>query len=126
MNHSIRNSAGSASRHFQTLFMVLAFMLAANLTAAKPRVIISSDIGGTEPDDQESFVRLLLYSNELDIVGLIGTNSQFGNDERGEVQVFKNIIDVYAGVRNNLLSHAEGYPTATYLKSICKYGRRDI
>jgi hypothetical protein len=31
-----------------------------------PRVIILSDIGN-EPDDQMSFVRLLLYSNELDI-----------------------------------------------------------
>src|SRR5580704_4343897 len=30
-----------------------------------PRVVIISDIGN-EPDDQMSFVRLLLYSNELD------------------------------------------------------------
>ena len=39
-----------------------------------PRVIIISDIGN-EPDDQMSLVRLLLYSNELDIEGLIATTS---------------------------------------------------
>ncbi|MBN2233537.1 MAG: DUF1593 domain-containing protein, partial [Opitutales bacterium] len=132
MNPQLRNPTGRASRHLRTLFVVLAVMLGATLTADNPRVIITSDIGGTERDDEQSFVRLLLYSNELDIVGLIGTNSQFGGSERGEVQVFKNIIDVYAGIRNNLqahaqvLAHAAGYPTATYLKSICKYGRRDI
>ena len=40
----------------------------------KPRVIVISDIGN-EPDDQMSLVRLLLYSNELEIEGLIATTS---------------------------------------------------
>ena len=39
-----------------------------------PRVIVISDIGN-EPDDQMSLVRLLLYSNELDIEGLIAATS---------------------------------------------------
>ena len=37
--------------------------------AGHPRVIIISDIGN-EPDDQMSLVRLLVYSNELDIEAL--------------------------------------------------------
>ena len=57
-----------------------------------PRVVVMSDIGGTEPDDQESFVRLLLDANELDLVGLIGANSQFGIN-RGDTRVFEWIID---------------------------------
>lgn len=40
----------------------------------KPRMIVISDIGN-EPDDQMSLVRLLLYSNELDIEGLIASTS---------------------------------------------------
>src|SRR5262249_48956465 len=40
----------------------------------KPRVVVLSDIGN-EPDDQMSFVRLLLYSNELDLESLIATTS---------------------------------------------------
>jgi hypothetical protein len=40
--------------------------------SGKPRVAIISDIGN-EPDDQMSFVRLLLYSNEFDIEAMIAT-----------------------------------------------------
>ena len=40
----------------------------------KPRVVVLSDMGN-EPDDQMSFVRLLLYSNELDLDALIATTS---------------------------------------------------
>ena len=40
----------------------------------RPRVVIMSDIGN-EPDDQMSFVRLLLYSNEFEIEGIVATTS---------------------------------------------------
>ena len=36
----------------------------------RPRVIVISDIGN-EPDDQMSFVRFLMYSNEFEAEGLI-------------------------------------------------------
>ena len=39
-----------------------------------PRAIVISDIGN-EPDDQMSLVRFLLYSNEIDVEGLIATTS---------------------------------------------------
>ncbi|HAH23006.1 MAG TPA: hypothetical protein DCL77_04460, partial [Prolixibacteraceae bacterium] len=38
----------------------------------KHRLIVLSDIEA-EVDDTESFVRLLLYSNEIDLKGLIAT-----------------------------------------------------
>ena len=40
----------------------------------KNRVIILTDIEA-DPDDTQSLVRLLLYSNEIDIKGLIATTS---------------------------------------------------
>src|SRR6516165_7398209 len=42
--------------------------------SGRPRAVILSDIGN-EPDDQMSLVRLLLYSNELDIEALIASTS---------------------------------------------------
>jgi hypothetical protein len=39
-----------------------------------PRVIVISDIGN-EPDDQMSLARFLLYSNEMDVEGLIASTS---------------------------------------------------
>ncbi|HTF70446.1 MAG TPA: nucleoside hydrolase-like domain-containing protein, partial [Edaphobacter sp.] len=40
----------------------------------RPRVIVISDVGN-EPDDQMSLVRLLVYSNQLDIEALIASTS---------------------------------------------------
>ena len=40
----------------------------------KQRLIVLSDIGG-EPDDSESMVRLMVYSNQIDVEGLIATTS---------------------------------------------------
>src|SRR5262249_18335205 len=45
-----------------------------DLFSGMPRVAIISDMGN-EPDDQMSFVRLLIYSNELDLEALIAATS---------------------------------------------------
>jgi hypothetical protein len=42
--------------------------------AEKPRIIVLTDISN-EPDDEESMVRFLVYSNEYDVEGLIATAS---------------------------------------------------
>src|SRR5271169_749244 len=39
-----------------------------------PRAFVISDIGN-EPDDQMSFVRFLLYCNEIDVEGLVAATS---------------------------------------------------
>jgi hypothetical protein len=41
---------------------------------AKPRVIVLTDITN-EPDDQQSLVRFLVYSNEFDVEGIVATTS---------------------------------------------------
>ncbi len=40
----------------------------------KPRVFVLTDIGN-EPDDQMSLTRFLLYSNEMNVEGLVATTS---------------------------------------------------
>ncbi len=40
----------------------------------RPRLLVLTDIGG-DPDDQQSMVRLMLYSNEFEIEGLIASAS---------------------------------------------------
>ncbi len=71
---------------FVLLTFGLLFVLAVNAIAqalpsnhvddfsGKPRVIVLTDMGN-EPDDQMSFVRLLLYANELDLEALVATTS---------------------------------------------------
>ena len=61
--------------------------------AGKPRVVVLSDMGN-EPDDQMSFVRLLLYSNELDLEALIATTSTW---QKNKVQpdTMRKLIAAY-------------------------------
>jgi hypothetical protein len=91
--------------------------------SVKPRVIVSSDISSTEPDDRQSFIRYLLYSNEFDTEGIIGSNSVFG-PTRGDTTYFITLINAYANVRSNLLYYKADYPTAEELISVVREGQR--
>ena len=81
----------------------------------KPRMIVISDIGN-EPDDQMSLVRLLLYSNELDIEGLIATTSTWQKTAI-HPETMRKLVEVYGQVRPNLLLNAKGWPEAAELIS---------
>lgn len=84
-----------------------------------------------EIDDVESMCRLLLYSNDIEIEGLIATTSfcyRKGGTEK-ERRVILDIIDAYEKVKCNLDRHAGGYPEADYLRSvtfsgIAEYGKK--
>ena len=80
----------------------------------KPRMIVISDIGN-EPDDQMSLVRLLLYSNEVDIEALIASTSTWQKTTI-HPETMRMLIDAYGEVRPNLLLHAQGWPDAAELK----------
>src|SRR5215471_2972427 len=75
-----------------------------------PRAIILSDIGN-EPDDQMSLVRLLLYSNEIDIVALVATTSTW-QKSAVHPETMRALIDAYGQARARLLLHAPGWPPA--------------
>jgi hypothetical protein len=79
------------------------------------RLFVLSDIGN-EPDDQMSMVRLVLYSNDIDIEGLVATTSTWQTDEL-HPEVIHRVLDAYGEVRGNLLKHSPRWPTAEELKS---------
>ncbi|WP_394335858.1 nucleoside hydrolase-like domain-containing protein [Algoriphagus litoralis] len=41
----------------------------------KPRILISTDIGGTDPDDNQGMAHLLMFSDWFDIEGWISAPS---------------------------------------------------
>jgi Protein of unknown function (DUF1593) len=87
----------------------------------KPRLIVLSDIGN-EPDDQMSLVRLLLYSNEMDIEGLVATTSTWQRN-KASPEIMKQVIAAYGKVRGNLLLHAPGWPTEAVLNAKVSSGQ---
>ena len=79
----------------------------------RPRVAIISDIGN-EPDDQMSFVRLILYSNELDLEAMIASTSTWQKTAT-HPETMHAIVKAYGQVRPNLELNAKGWPTADEL-----------
>lgn len=86
-----------------------------------PRVIVSTDIGGTDFDDFQSMVHILLYADVLDIEGLISSPYGGGTAER-----ILEIIDVYEKDYPNLRTYSPHYPTPSQLRSLTKKGASAI
>jgi hypothetical protein len=86
----------------------------------KHRVIVLTDITN-EPDDEQSLVRFLLYSNNYDVEGIIATTSTHLRATTREDRI-KEIVHAYGKVRDNLNLHEPGFPTETYLQSVVKAG----
>lgn len=78
--------------------------------AGNPRVVILSDIGN-EPDDQMSFVRLLLYTNEFDLEAMIASTSTWQKTAT-HPETMHTLIHAYGQGRDNLLLHATGWPSS--------------
>jgi hypothetical protein len=89
-------------------------------TNQKNRVIILTDIEA-DPDDTQSLVRLLLYSNEIDIRGLIATTSCW-HKTRVDPESIKKVIQAYADVQSNLIKHDADFPKAETLFPLVKQG----
>jgi hypothetical protein len=88
---------------------------------ARPRVVVMTDIAN-EPDDQMSLVRFLLYSNQLDVEGLVATTSTWMK-ARVRPDVILSCLEAYEKVRPNLLEHASGFPTAQSLRAVVAAGQ---
>jgi hypothetical protein len=69
-----------------------------------------------------SMVRLLLYSNELDIEALVATTSTWQRN-RVQPEIIRRVVSAYGEVRANLLKHAGGWPEAEKLASLIAPGQ---
>lgn len=99
------------------LFVSQSFCAPANQTR---RVIILTDIEA-DPDDTMSLVRLLLYSDEIDIKGLVATTSVWKKTSVAPESI-KRVIQAYGKVQPNLTKHEAGYPSAEALLKLVKQG----
>lgn len=90
-------------------------------TPARPhRLLVLTDIEN-EPDDTQSLVRLLLYSNQIELQGLVATTSVHLKT-RVAPDSIRRVIRAYGEVQGNLLQHEPGFPTADALLALVKSG----
>jgi hypothetical protein len=107
---------------FSLLFPDLAFCQKAG-SFSKSRIIVLTDMLN-EADDSQTMVRLLMYSNKLDIKGLIAVSSCHQYKGKNDIDPARNTVHpdeirkfilTYAKVRKNLLLHESGWPSVEYL-----------
>jgi len=128
--------------------LLAAFVLAQQRqhTAPRPRVVITAD---PELDDNNTLIRAILYSSDVQLEGLVYVSSQFHwrGDAKGTTQFIPgreytrlglcpctswrfspnerfidNIVDAYAQAYPNLKAHDPDYPPPSELKSKIKWG----
>ncbi|MBD3948308.1 DUF1593 domain-containing protein [Tuanshanicoccus lijuaniae] len=93
----------------------------------KLRTVVTTD---GEIDDINSFIRLLMYTNDMEVAGIILTSSMFhysGNDEKPPFRWtgttwIPEMISQYEKIYNNLINHDIEYPSADKLRSVYHIG----
>ncbi len=85
----------------------------------KPRVVVSTDIGGTDPDDFQSMIHYLMYADRFQTEGLIA--SPYGE---GQKESIFRVIDLYEKDFPKLSQHGN-FPAPDELRKVVKQGAMD-
>ncbi|MHC4582769.1 MAG: DUF1593 domain-containing protein [Planctomycetota bacterium] len=86
----------------------------------RPRVIVSTDIGGSDPDDFQSMVHYLVYADLFDTEGLISSPPQ-----GGRVRDVLECIAAYEKDYVNLRTWSPNYPSPDVLRQVTRQGAID-
>ena len=90
------------------------------LAGHRYRVLVSTDIGGTAPDEFQSMVHMLVYADCFDIEGLV--SSPYGPGRKEDIL---KVIDCYAQDYANLNTYSDEYPTPDVLRAMTRQGALD-
>src|SRR5690606_34014115 len=82
----------------------------------RPRILIRTDIGGTDPDDNQSMAHLLMYADRFDIEGL-GSSPSYGSGSTAEIL---RMIDLYELDLPKLQKHSSAFPEPDQLRQLTK------
>lgn len=101
---------------------LLVMLLGRRMTAGQPlpRVLVSTDIGGTDPDDNQSMAHLLMFSDRFEIEGLVSSPS-FGS---GSMEEILRMIDLYEKDLPVLRRRFPALADPAALRAVTKQGRR--
>lgn len=102
------------------------FLIIFNLVGySRPtRLIVMTDIGGSDPDDQESLVHLLTTLDKVDLEGLIFQHAWDSYNEGNEIKVVDKMLTAYGKAWTNLNAHSPGFPKEKDIREKLKYGQR--
>ena len=102
--------------------LLLFFAIQPVCSQTHTRLIVTTDIGGSDPDDIQSLVHLMVMLNDVDLEGIISQHAwvPYGT---GAIDVIENVVGAYEKALPNLRMHATGYPEADTIRSMVKKGQ---
>lgn len=86
------------------------------------RMIVTTDIGGSDPDDIQSLVHLMVMLNDVDLEGIV-TQHAWVPYGTGAADVIESVISAYEKVLPNLTVHDQRYPDANTIRQMVKIGQ---
>lgn len=90
------------------------------LAGERLRVLVSTDIGGSDEDDIQSMIHFLMYADLFDIEGLVSSPPHAGR--KADIL---SVIDAYEEDYPALLSQSDTFPTPDDLRAITLQGAID-
>lgn len=102
--------------------VTLLFCLSSLCGFSQTRMIAMSDIGGSDPDDTQSLVHLLVSLDDVELEGFVSQHAwvPYGT---GALSLINRLIDGYEKVLPNLRVHSVAFPSAEYVRSVVKQGQ---
>jgi hypothetical protein len=101
-------------KSFNLLVFIICFGISINSFSQRPRVIAMTD---GEVDDRCSMVRFLLHANNIEILGIIQTNSVYQKNGWVAEKWLEKQVDAYEQIYPNLAVHDSNYPKPETLRS---------
>lgn len=84
-------------------------------------VIISTDIGGDDPDDHQSLIHFLLYADRFETLGIIASPPG-----KGRLNDIEEVLEAYEKDFAKLKKSGRDYPKPKYFRTISKQGETEI
>ena len=107
---------------FLIFFLLFIQVLSKEKVPQRPRVLISTDIGGTDPDDNQSMIHLLMYTDLFDLEGLVSSPS-YGEGSKKEIL---RMIDLYEQDYPKLKKCYQNLISPKDLRKITKQGSKGL
>lgn len=84
----------------------------------RPRVLVTTDHGTCDYDDIQSLGHLFIYSDVIDLRGLVESHPRCGRDTKTSY-----VIDAYEKDYAKLITYSANYPSPAHLRSLVVQGR---
>ncbi|WP_372775346.1 DUF1593 domain-containing protein [Mangrovibacterium sp.] len=113
-------------KKLKQILLISILLLTCKIGFSQFRIIVTSDfpsfpVTNSDPDDVQSIVRFLLYSNEFDVEGLVVSAGTF--DMVADKKTMLAALDEYDKVDEILREHDPKYPTADALRAVTYEGK---